>query len=256
MLGNAPLSKYTGVPGWQEPNEEEALIQLARQYVPDENGVIVELGVEYGRSTAQFAYAVKDKKNTRIASVDLFPDDHHFAAQHGGLFAVWQRNLAEYGVSPNVLILPSRGLTWEIGANWNGEIDLLFIDAGHTYEDVKRDIEAWVGHVKAGGIIIFHDYAKNNEAHPLHFEVKRAVDEWYDNRTEKLERIELPDSLIAFKKFEPSQHEISLRKSDAGTNISPVEGSASTDKPEAETRAPKTTTTPKGSKRTGKGIKK
>jgi predicted O-methyltransferase YrrM len=206
MIGDAPLSISTGIPGWETEAEERALINLAREYVPDQDGVIVELGVEYGRSTAQFAYATKEKLGTKIASVDLYPDDHHIAAQYGGLLSSWQQNLAESGVtSYPAYIIPIRGVSWEIGANWKEPIDLLFIDAGHNYDEVKRDISAWVDHVKAGGLIIFHDYAKDENAHPLHHEVKRAVDEWFDNRTEKLVLIDAPDSLMVFQKYEPAK---------------------------------------------------
>src|SRR5687768_17568856 len=123
MIGDAPLSESTGIPGWETLAEERELINLARQYVPDNGGVIVELGVEYGRSTAQFAFATRDKQETKIASVDLFPDNHHIAAQHGGLLAVWKRNLEESGVTNySAYIIPIRGVSWEVGDNWNEPI--------------------------------------------------------------------------------------------------------------------------------------
>ncbi len=39
------------------------------------------------------------------------------------------------------------------------EVDFLFIDAGHTYSDVKQDFEMYKGLVAAGGLIAFHDIA-------------------------------------------------------------------------------------------------
>lgn len=36
--------------------------------------------------------------------------------------------------------------------------DLVFIDANHSYEAVKADIEAWLPVVKPGGVMAFHDY--------------------------------------------------------------------------------------------------
>lgn len=203
MLGNAPKSKYTSVPGWETEAEEEKLIELARQYVPNENGIIVELGVEFGRSTAEFAYAVKDKRNTKIISVDLFPDDHPYAKDHGGLLAVWRANLREYGAenSENVYLLPMRGKSYDIGAKWSGEeIDLLFIDAAHDYLSVKSDIAAWVNFVKPGGVVAFHDVWKNDQSHPVHIEVKKAVDEWQFEADQKWERYDAPDSLVYFVK--------------------------------------------------------
>lgn len=52
------------------------------------------------------------------------------------------------------------------------QFDLIFLDAMHTYEDVKSDINRWWPRVKAGGIMAFHDYG--------HWDfpgVKKAVDE-------------------------------------------------------------------------------
>jgi hypothetical protein len=52
-------------------------------------------------------------------------------------------------------------------------IDIVFIDAEHTYSGVKHDIEIWETKVKKGGIISGHDYD-----HPNFPGVKNAVDEW------------------------------------------------------------------------------
>ena len=52
-------------------------------------------------------------------------------------------------------------------------IDIIFIDALHTYEGVRDDLEAWVPKVKIGGIISGHDY----EGMKRHEGVTRAVDE-------------------------------------------------------------------------------
>ena len=51
--------------------------------------------------------------------------------------------------------------------------DLVFIDAEHDYDNVKRDILAWYPLVKEGGIICGHDYASRELG------VIKAVDEIY-----------------------------------------------------------------------------
>jgi predicted O-methyltransferase YrrM len=46
----------------------------------------------------------------------------------------------------------------------NQRLDLLFIDADHTYDGVRADFELYSPLVQAGGLIAFHDIAKNTPA--------------------------------------------------------------------------------------------
>jgi predicted O-methyltransferase YrrM len=48
-------------------------------------------------------------------------------------------------------------------------IDMVYIDADHSYASVKADILAWSDKVKVGGLIAGHDYGMED--------VSRAVDE-------------------------------------------------------------------------------
>jgi len=50
--------------------------------------------------------------------------------------------------------------------------DMIFLDAMHTYEDVKADIARWWPRVLPGGIMAFHDYGHGDFPG-----VKQAVDE-------------------------------------------------------------------------------
>ena len=42
-------------------------------------------------------------------------------------------------------------------AEIGGPIDLLFIDDGHYYETIVKELELWKPHVRPGGWIVFHD---------------------------------------------------------------------------------------------------
>lgn len=84
----------------------------------------------------------------------------------------------------NILEMPS----------WNasmlcqsGEFDLVFIDADHSYDMVKQDIESWYPKVRDGGILCGHDYCN-----PAHRGVEKAVKEKFD----KVE--EIPDPVFMF----------------------------------------------------------
>jgi hypothetical protein len=59
----------------------------------------------------------------------------------------------------------------------DASLDLVYIDAEHTYEAVKEDIASWLPKVKAGGWIGGHDYDHPNESQKKLWGVKKAVDE-------------------------------------------------------------------------------
>lgn len=59
--------------------------------------------------------------------------------------------------------------------------DWIYIDADHSYDAVKKDINAWFPKLKPGGVMAGHDYM-NGDVWGCYFEVKRAVDEWVKER--------------------------------------------------------------------------
>lgn len=61
-------------------------------------------------------------------------------------------------------------------------LDWVYIDAQHSYEACKADIEAWYRLVRTGGIISGHDYldGTREEGYVEDFGVKSAVDEFAD----------------------------------------------------------------------------
>jgi len=65
----------------------------------------------------------------------------------------------------------------------DGSCDLVFIDADHSYEGCKADIEGWRAKVKAGGWIGGHDYDNPD----FEFGVKQAVDEFVAKTSLQLE---------------------------------------------------------------------
>lgn len=59
----------------------------------------------------------------------------------------------------------------------DGALDLVFIDADHSYEGCKRDIAAWLPKVRRGGWLGGHDYYNHEEKQFDFTGVDRAVDE-------------------------------------------------------------------------------
>lgn len=85
-----------------------------------------------------------------------------------------------------------KGRSEEVGLTWDRPIDLLLVDAWHSYEAVKADNAAWLPHVKNNGIVWYHDYGTSNE---MYLWVKQAVDE----DVVGMERIAKVCSSVAFR---------------------------------------------------------
>jgi len=55
-------------------------------------------------------------------------------------------------------IVPVEGESVETAAIWNIPLDVVLVDAGHTYHELKRDVVNWTPHIKPGGLLCGHDY--------------------------------------------------------------------------------------------------
>lgn len=190
MIGDAPRSLITGVPGWESADEQHWLFEYASQ-VPD-GGVIVEIGAEYGMSASLFCKAAKS--SVLIYSIDLFPGDmlekHRSNLKEAGLA---DRSKQLKGSSQQSLSVQKMGDT---------PIDLLFIDGDHSYSGVVKDIELWTPLVRPGGVVAFHDCAcaTNRNPHLMHFEVTKAVSEWFTANGKDWQLEQMADSLMVFRR--------------------------------------------------------
>ena len=59
---------------------------------------------------------------------------------------------------------------------FDGSLSLVYVDADHSYEGVKADINAWYVKLVVGGVMAFHDFEATQ------YGVKRAVKEFCDKR--------------------------------------------------------------------------
>lgn len=69
----------------------------------------------------------------------------------------------------------------------DGSLDFVFIDADHSYEAVKQDLEAWYPKVRKGGIVSGHDYFESPRGS---VQVIPAVNEFVEKHNHKLELTE------------------------------------------------------------------
>ena len=141
----------------------------------------VEIGAWKGRSTAYWAVAIANsKKNITLSVVDMWEDAWHLRHAQPDPYepatqAEFQANLAPVLKSLDIL----RGCSPDMARTFkDGSLDLVWIDADHSYEAVKLDIASWLPKVKAGGIIAGHDYT------PHYPGVMQAVQEAFPGRVQ------------------------------------------------------------------------
>lgn len=146
--------------GFLTPKEVFALKTLAWS-LPD-HSVIVNVGA--GAGTSGLLWAESTNETIRRYTVDISP-----GGPEGGL----QNEINAFAPTTYKIPVQMLGDSKQLGHEWNlGQIDLLFIDADHSYESAKADITEWGKHVKLGGIIAVHDYCRD-----VWPDVKKAVDE-------------------------------------------------------------------------------
>ena len=127
--------------------------------IPD-GGQFVEIGTWRGKSLAYMLDALKQReKQVAVWGVDHYEGSpealnlQQMARLHD-IHAECQANLSrlEY---PFRLIKSRSVPAAEQFAD--GSLDAVFIDGGHSYEDVSADLKAWAPKVKPGGILAGHD---------------------------------------------------------------------------------------------------
>lgn len=157
--------------------------QFADQ-IPD-GGTIVELGSWKGQSASFMCVELKKQGKNRVKffTVDTWEGsgtegdhDQDKWVKEGKLYNKFKDNLSEV----SNYYIPLRMTTSEASNHFvDGTVDIVFVDAEHSYEGVKNDILKWEPKVRKGGIISGHDYDPDGKSWP---EVKKAVDEHFGNR--------------------------------------------------------------------------
>lgn len=164
------------IQGWMDPGELEWLAVQARG-----RRTIIEVGSWKGRSTKALAattpgtvYAVDHWLGSKSERGDI-----HAEASGGGdvVFKAFQENLSGEIASGKVVVvrMDSKDAAKELSRR--GIIpDMVFIDAEHSYEATRREIETWRPMLLKGGLLSGHDYQ------PEWAGVVRAVDELVPGR--------------------------------------------------------------------------
>lgn len=139
--------------------QEVAKTEAIYTSVHDRTLTIVELGSWVGHSALAMLEAVEQISDVEMHCVDHFGGGNRIqrlTAETNDVYAEFCRNLGER-VGTSVFV--HRGDTVLVAESWTKPIDLLFIDADHSYEGVLADIHAWAPFVRENGVICGHDYS-------------------------------------------------------------------------------------------------
>lgn len=163
------------VEGWLTEKEARALYELARK--PDVHR-IVELGSYKGRSAAALAcgwiHNTHSGERPPIWAVDLWKEDE--------ALRYFKRRRDELGLTGAMYMarLHTAAAAFDWRAMNKEPLDLVFIDADHSYEGCRADFEAWAPLVRPGGFVAFHD----NWA-PGPSQVLRELPGWFQKISER-----------------------------------------------------------------------
>lgn len=172
-------------------NFEDLYRQMVRT-APDKSH-FVELGALWGKSSIFMAVEIKNSgKDIKFDVVDYWdvrgvpelaePGKDPSGLDYGKdgpdiLYEKFLENVERANCSD--VINPVRMGTVDASELYEDEsLDFVFIDANHTYDAVKADINCWLPKVRSGGILAGHDYDWVS--------VRAAVDEKFGKEIEVL----------------------------------------------------------------------
>lgn len=147
--------------------------------------VYVEVGTQHGRSM----YCANRflPKGVKKIAVDIFdPPSGPDTMSRKDFFKQYLKDVAYINQSSEVA---SKGFKLPIS--------MMFIDADHSYEMVKLDVESWYPHVKSGAYLYFHD-ADSGGVLQLMDEMEK--DPRFTERTNYKETQENNTGVVSFRK--------------------------------------------------------
>jgi cephalosporin hydroxylase len=145
--------------------EFEELLKIYKELKPNK---VLEIGSLTGRALHHFMHYANE--SATVISLDLpvrdfcGPHDYRVPEQEHNYSVEWPKWAKENKIKLYLIKGMSQNpKSLEQVKSITTELDFLFIDGNHMYEFVKRDYEMYSPLVRKGGIVAFHDIAKNEE---------------------------------------------------------------------------------------------
>jgi len=139
------------------------------------NNTQIEIGVWKGDNL----WLMHEAGPKRLIGIDLWAEATYPRENGEGLY---ERVLARFNQTAVTIL---RGSSVKQSESFAPEsVDYVYLDAGHTYDDIISDITAWWPKIRSGGMLAGHDYAIG----PAHRNrgVIEAVDEFRESNNHAL----------------------------------------------------------------------
>ena len=150
------------------------------------NALIVEVGLQYGRSSSLL---LQLSKVNRLQYIGIDPfDEAPQLWMLGKALPHWITMADSVGCPYMLCVMRTQDFNMEV------EPDLVHIDGDHSDGGLFTDIDSFEPKVKLRGFMVFHDYAKQGtEAVKLLVDQRLTADKW--------ERVKLSGSCIVFRRI-------------------------------------------------------
>jgi len=193
---------HKNIDGFLSDAEALELYRLAKK-LKGSRPVVVELGSWLGKSSYLLAKGVENKGNPLVYCIDPFNSEamsEQSLTQRRNILTKPLKqqfidNMKQGGVLEHIRIL--EGYSYDFAEEFEDDIDLLFVDASHEYDDVLRDFELWTKHLKSGGYLVLDDVYVTGDI--KHEGPKKVVEKFILNNP-KWEVIKLVDAMLIVKK--------------------------------------------------------
>lgn len=117
----------------------------------NQNSIIVEIGSYLGASSSFLALGAKEN-NSHVFCIDTW-QNQEMSEGLRETYAEFIQNTAPL----SKYITPIKGWSVEIAKTFERPIDMIFFDAGHSYDSIKSDWHAWSTKLEKNTIVVFHD---------------------------------------------------------------------------------------------------
>ena len=179
------MNSVKGIYGLMTHDELALLCRFARSA-----SSIAELGCFKGRSLGAMGLS---NPMAKLYGIDWFGDMSH-RGYVGSTLEETKANLDRLGVEAEFFI----GTTDEVAPGFDRDIDLLHVDAGHSYQECTNDLNNYTPKIVPGGAVCIHDYGAARKDALDRPEVKDAVDDWIKSNQDWVE-VERSGTMIAFR---------------------------------------------------------